>query len=218
MSRLSSFQLRLVFAAVIVAIGVLGGNASSYGATAEWASGLRPVDADVFEKWTTVSEIHAKEAVWLVESGAAQRNPAARSFEALVRTASTQSAMAKLTTVNAFYNRLAYRSDKATYGADTWLTPYRLILTGGGDCEDFALAKMFTLLALGFAPESMQLIVVQDTEKGIPHAVLAVDHAGITWVLDNQSKTVRPWSASMANYKPLYTVGPAAVGIYRTAS
>lgn len=217
MSRLSRRQLRIVFAAVIGAAIVLGGNASSYGATPEWASGLRPVDASVFEKWTTVSEVQAKETVWLVESGAAQRNPAGRRFEALIRTASIQSAMAKLTTVNAFYNRLAYRSDKATYGADTWLTPYRLILTGAGDCEDFALAKLFTLQALGFAPESLHLIVVQDIDKDIPHAVLAVEHAGVTWVLDNRSKTVRPWSYSMVRYKPLYTVGPAAVGIYRSA-
>jgi predicted transglutaminase-like cysteine proteinase len=217
MFRLGSLRLRILFAMLIIAFGAIGGNASSYGAAPEWASDLRPVEAAAFQKWATVAALQAKEAAWLVESGAARRNPAARLFDALIRTASDRSAMAKLTTVNAFYNRLAYRSDRAAFGADTWLTPYRLILTGGGDCEDFALAKLFTLLALGFAPESLHLVVVQDVEKGIPHAVLAVDHAGVTWVLDNRSKTVLPWNRSMANYKPLYTVGPTAVGVYRAA-
>lgn len=217
MSRLGSLQLRILFAVAIVAFGVVGGSASSQGATAAWESDLHPVESGLFDKWTTVAALQAKEARWLVESGVARRNPAARSFEALVRMASAQTAIAKLTIVNAFYNRLSYRPDKATYGADTWLTPYRLILTGGGDCEDFALAKLFTLLALGFAPESLHLVVVRGTETGIAHAVLAVEHAGVTWVLDNRSKTVGPWKSAMANYQPLYTVGPAVVGIYRTA-
>ncbi|MBT5414507.1 MAG: hypothetical protein HOH66_16295 [Rhodospirillaceae bacterium] len=217
MSRLSSFQIRLLFAGIVVLAIVLGGNAPSHGATGEWESGLRPVDARIFEKWAKVSEVYAKETEWLVENAVARRNPAARSFEALIAVASSKSPMAQLTTVNAFFNRLSYRSDAATYGTDTWLTPYRLVLTGGGDCEDFALAKLFTLLRLGVMPDRLHLIVVRDLVKDRPHAVLAVEHAGMTWILDNQSKTVRPWDRSMQDYRPLYTVGPAVAGIYRTA-
>ena len=90
MSRLSSFQIRLLFAGIVVLAIVLGGNAPSHGATGEWESGLRPVDARIFEKWAKVSEVYAKETEWLVENAVARRNPAARSFEALIAVASTR--------------------------------------------------------------------------------------------------------------------------------
>lgn len=51
-----------------------------------------------------------------------------------------------------------------------------------GDCEDYAATKMHRLLALGFAPERMVIMVVL-TERNEPHAVLVIDGEV---VLDNR--------------------------------
>ena len=214
MSRLSSFQIRLLFAGIVVLAIVLGGNAPSHGATGEWESGLRPVDARIFEKWAKVSEVYAKETEWLVENAVARRNPAARSFEALIAVASSKSPMAQLTTVNAFFNRLSYRSDAATYGTDTWLTPYRLVLTGGGDCEDFATSKFFTLLYAGLRNDTMKVVIVNDLNLGIAHAVFAVDTEDGIMILDNQVMAVVP-ADRIYHYRAIYAVDLTGAWVFR---
>lgn len=48
--------------------------------------------------------------------------------------------------VNSAWNGLRYISDSRNYGTkDHWATPAELISHGGGDCEDYALAKYATL-------------------------------------------------------------------------
>ncbi len=87
---------------------------------------------------------------------------------------------------------LAYKSDRSNWGrGDYWATPQEIALRGAGDCEDFAIAKLWLLRSLGFAPEQLQMVVLRDTRRGLYHAVLIAHANGERYVLDNLSKSVR---------------------------
>jgi len=57
----------------------------------------------------------------------------------------------KLKQVNAFFNLNVLFIDDIIHWKteDYWATPLEFLATGAGDCEDFAIAKYFTLLELG---------------------------------------------------------------------
>ncbi len=60
----------------------------------------------------------------------------------------------KLEIVNDFFNRVRFVDDIDHWNKkDYWATPVELLATDAGDCEDYSIAKYFTLKALG-VPES----------------------------------------------------------------
>ena len=65
----------------------------------------------------------------------------------------------KLEAVNTFFNFIEYRKDLAHWGKeDYWATPLEFVVSGAGDCEDFAVAKYFTLLELGVPDEKLLIM------------------------------------------------------------
>ena len=112
---------------------------------------------------------------------------------------------AQLRAVNALANARRYVVDSVNYGTeDYWALPGQF-LANGGDCEDFALFKLYALRALGWPSEALRLVVVQDTQLGQPHAVLAVAMPDGTRILDNQFSEPRS-DADIAHYAPVYSV------------
>lgn len=93
----------------------------------------------------------------------------------------------QIDSVNAFWNNFKYSSDKAVYGEnDHWATPGEFLKNKGGDCEDFALIKYWTLRKLGIPAENMSILVGYRLDRNEAHAVLSVkDDNGKTWILDN---------------------------------
>ncbi|HHQ15168.1 MAG TPA: hypothetical protein ENK16_09060, partial [Chromatiales bacterium] len=76
--------------------------------------------------------------------------------------------------VNRFANTRDYVLDLQNYGLeDYWAVP-REFLSNGGDCEDYAIMKYFSLRWLGFPDSEMRIVVLQDTNLRVPHAVLAL--------------------------------------------
>src|SRR5262249_14927709 len=64
-----------------------------------------------------------------------------------------------------------YRDDAELYGLeDYWASPQETAWNGAGDCEDFAIVKMWMLAALGVAPSTMQVTVVRDSRSNRGHA------------------------------------------------
>lgn len=107
--------------------------------------------------------------------------------------------------VNRYLNRLPYVLDPRNYGVpDYWATPHQF-LTRDGDCEDYAIAKYFSLRALGFAADSLRVLVLQDLNLNTAHAVLVVYIRGRTLILDNQVPTVVD-AASILHYRPIYSI------------
>lgn len=81
----------------------------------------------------------------------------------------------KLELVNDFMNQTPFVSDLEHWGrASYWALPVEFLSTQGGDGEDFAVAKYFTLLALGMPDEKLKLVYARETRvHNQPHMVLA---------------------------------------------
>jgi len=82
--------------------------------------------------------------------------------------------MEKLESVNSFFNRLRFEDDLYLWGKeDYWATPQEMLIINGGDCEDFATAKYFTLRNLMIPDEKMRLTYVKSLRLKKPHMVLS---------------------------------------------
>lgn len=79
----------------------------------------------------------------------------------------------KLEQVNAFFNQLRFIDDIIHWKQeDYWATPVEFLITNGGDCEDFSIAKYYTLKELGVPVERMSLTYVKALELNQAHMVL----------------------------------------------
>lgn len=94
---------------------------------------------------------------------------------------------ARIAGVNAWVNRkVAYTADAKLYGkADHWATAGETLARGKGDCEDYAIAKMAILAAMGVPRADMYLTIARDLVRQDDHAVLIVKHEGRSLLLDN---------------------------------
>ncbi|EJG1802392.1 TPA: transglutaminase-like cysteine peptidase [Vibrio parahaemolyticus] len=80
----------------------------------------------------------------------------------------------QLVGVNDFFNQLYFVDDIKLWGkTDYWATPLEFLGSNGGDCEDFTIAKYFSLLELGIPDSKMRLIYVKAIELNQFHMVLA---------------------------------------------
>lgn len=111
----------------------------------------------------------------------------------------------QLLAINRYANEKDYVLDLENYGIeDYWAIP-RQFLGNGGDCEDFAIAKYFSLRWLGYPRDEMRIVVVQDTNLRVPHAVLAVGREDDALILDNQVSEVLP-DEKVVHYAPVYSI------------
>jgi predicted transglutaminase-like cysteine proteinase len=115
-------------------------------------------------------------------SAAAQRfGPKAvagvRALQPLLAQAASLDEEARLPIVNEFFNRrIVYREDQEVWGqADYWASPLEMLGKGAGDCEDYAIAKYFSLLVTGVPVSKLRLVYVRAQLGGgvQAHMVLA---------------------------------------------
>lgn len=91
--------------------------------------------------------------------------------------------------VNQLWNKKRYVSDSLNFKEkDYWQTPYQFSRLGG-DCEDYAIAKMLTLKELGIKNEMRLLLVKKENNKD--HCVLALDEDDKTWIMDNETNQIK---------------------------
>ncbi|TEW55402.1 hypothetical protein E2R68_06440 [Psychromonas sp. RZ22] len=80
----------------------------------------------------------------------------------------------KLQSINQFFNQLEFSTDQKIWGENNyWATPLEFIGANAGDCEDFALAKYFSLLELGIKDERLRIVMVKAMMINQYHMVLA---------------------------------------------
>lgn len=85
--------------------------------------------------------------------------------------------------VNAALNRrIVFRPE----AGDRWSTASETLSRSTGDCEDYAIAKMQALRALGVPDRDLFVTIGQDLAVRQAHAVLLVRLGGRFWVLDNR--------------------------------
>ena len=114
--------------------------------------------------------------------------------------------MDKITGVNHFLNKKDYIVDPINWGLkDYWATP-RQFNRKNGDCEDYAIAKYLSLKALGIPEMQMRIVVLNDLNLELLHAVLAVyDTTGNIYILDNQIPHVMKHN-DIHHYEPVYSI------------
>jgi len=102
----------------------------------------------------------------------------------------------KLKAVNAFFNtQIRYGEDQDLWGQiDYWASPLETLELGAGDCEDFALAKYFTLRLLGISEQSLRLVYTTLVPAKQAHMVLGFwpDNGVAPLLLDNLHTQILP--------------------------
>jgi predicted transglutaminase-like cysteine proteinase len=94
-------------------------------------------------------------------------------WEELIRSDKKTTDLQKLDKVNRFLNGMEFVSDIDLWGVkDYWATPIQFICKNAGDCEDFAIAKYFTLKAMGVAEEKLNITYVKALQYNMHHVVL----------------------------------------------
>lgn len=113
----------------------------------------------------------------------------------------------QLKAVNRFFNlRLRFRDDIELWRVnDYWATPVEALHRGAGDCEDFAIAKYFSLRQLGVPSEKLRITYVKAVRLNQAHMVLTYyAHPTATpLVLDNLIEAIEP-ADRRADLLPVY--------------
>lgn len=116
----------------------------------------------------------------------------------------------KLRIVNDFFNQIPFVSDEEHWGIrDYWATPVEMLATNGGDCEDFSIAKYFTLLALGVNIDRLRITYVKAMDRNpIDQAHMVLTYYSkpdaIPLVLDNLVPEVKP-ATQRSDLTPVYS-------------
>ncbi len=115
----------------------------------------------------------------------------------LMRNNIDTSAQENLSKVNQFFNMFRFIDDSKLWGVSNyWATPIEFIGVNGGDCEDYSIAKYFTLLELGIPDEKMRITMVKAIELNQYHMVLAYYEtpSAMPLILDNLDGNIKPAS------------------------
>jgi predicted transglutaminase-like cysteine proteinase len=100
----------------------------------------------------------------------------------------------KIKNVNDFFNQVNFIDDIKLWGVKNyWATPIEFIGVNGGDCEDFAIAKYFTLLELGIADQKMRIMMVKALTLNQYHMVVSYYEtpSSVPLILDNIDNRVK---------------------------
>lgn len=101
----------------------------------------------------------------------------------------------KLYQVNNFFNLLRFTDDIKLWGVSNyWATPIEFLGVNAGDCEDFAIAKYFTLLELGVPDNKMRITMVKAVTLNQYHMVVAyyATPSSVPVILDNIDGKIKP--------------------------
>ena len=137
-----------------------------------------------------------------------------RDWQKLLQEGAADAETTKLRRVNEFFNRrVRFSEDQTVWGqSDYWATPVETLGKGAGDCEDFAIAKYFSLLLLGLPVDKLRLIYVQ-ARMGGPGSTISQAHMVLAYysgpsaeplVLDNLIDEVRP-ASRRADLVPVFS-------------
>jgi predicted transglutaminase-like cysteine proteinase len=111
-------------------------------------------------------EAHAWDADRMVRAAAAisqRAEQSARNLRDLMVTLPARDVRARLAALNDHFNRtIEFADDLVVWGReDHWASPVETMSRGAGDCEDYAIAKYFSLVASGVPVSSLRLVYVR---------------------------------------------------------
>jgi predicted transglutaminase-like cysteine proteinase len=163
------------------------------------------------DKWIGVQRMLDDEMVQLAlcegdRDGCA--SPAALKFLDIIDIAKLRDGRARLGEINRAINlSIRATSDLAQHGQiDVWSSPLATFARGGGDCEDYAIAKFVALRRAGIAPDDIRIVIMHDTIQGEHHAVAAARLDGRWLMLDNR-RMAMVRDSDVRNYRPTFVIG-----------
>jgi predicted transglutaminase-like cysteine proteinase len=115
--------------------------------------------------------------------------------------------MGKMEKVNDFFNQTPYASDKQTWGvSDYWATRLEFIGKDRADCEDYVIAKYFTLKELGVPPSKLFMTYAKSLRYKTSHLVLTYYETpkSTPLVLDNYNYKILP-ASTRDDLVPIYS-------------
>ncbi|UCC57378.1 MAG: transglutaminase-like cysteine peptidase [Gammaproteobacteria bacterium] len=141
-------------------------------------------------------------------------------WQQLIRSGNQYSDLEKLRLANDFFNELEFINDAEHWGKeDYWATPLQTLVSNGGDCEDFSIAKYFTLLEMGISPERMRLTYVKALRLNQAHMVLTYFPTpdAEPLVLDNLDAEIRP-ANKRSDLLPVYSFNVSGLWLAKSRS
>lgn len=128
-------------------------------------------------------------------------------WEEMIRHDKNTTDIQKLEKVNQFFNRMEFVNDYELWGVkDYWATPIQFICKNAGDCEDFAIAKYFTLKAMGMSEEKLNVTYVKALHYNMPHMVLTYYYkpGAEPLILDNLINSI-DYASKRTDLAPIFT-------------
>jgi len=182
------------------------GEASAFPAKLFGYSQHAQPDKQALGQWIQALERHIRIDVPEGECTASTFNRChLRNWQAFLDSLKNRSRDQQLDAVNRYANQKDYILDIDNYGVeDYWAVP-REFLYNHGDCEDYAITKLFSLRWLGYPMDDLRIVVLQDTNLRIPHAVLAVADNNDIMIMDNQIHEVIS-HRDIVHYAPVYSI------------
>jgi predicted transglutaminase-like cysteine proteinase len=172
-------------------------------------------DLSPYTKWTDMTRRMKEQKGWEDEDCASSFGTCpVREWRKVLGRAKSSEPKYQLDDVNRFLNRFDYVLDAVNWGGvDYWETP-KEFFQKGGECKDYSIAKYFSLRLLGWTADKLWMIILQDMNLNVTHAVLAAKLGDTTYILDNQVPDMVD-QARIHHYRPIFGLSEAGWVIYR---
>lgn len=142
-----------------------------------------------------------------------------QAWEGQIKASAGSSERDKLNEVNRFFNRqIRFVDDIRLWRQnDYWATPVEMLVKGSGDCEDYSIAKYFTLRRLGIPSDKLRITYVKALNYNQAHMVLTyyASPGAEPLVLDNLINEIKP-ASQRRDLLPVYAFN--AEGLYLPGS
>ena len=132
-------------------------------------------------------------------------------WDSMIESSKNESLLNKIKNVNDFFNQITYKTDAAHWKQkDYWATPFEFMGTGAGDCEDYAIAKYFSLIKLGIPDDKLRITYViykkANSRFEQAHMVLTYYHktGAEPVILDNINRRLE-LASNRDDFKPVYS-------------
>lgn len=124
----------------------------------------------------------------------------------------------KIVLVNNYFNNLTYSEDPRLWGMDDyWANPLEFIGARGGDCEDYSIAKYYTLMELGVEEKKLRLAYVKAVDYNAFHMVTLYfpTPKADPLVLDNIKSSILPGS-KRTDLIPVYSFDAKSIWVMKS--
>jgi predicted transglutaminase-like cysteine proteinase len=157
--------------------------------------------------WTEKSGIPESVIRWVEDRYGGDARERVEDWNALIHRYKNSDEKIKLTVVNDFFNDVPYYSDYRLWGQkDYWATPIEMLAEDGGDCEDYAIAKYYTLRQMGVDDTKLRISYVKALRLNEAHMVLTYYEtpSSVPLVLDNVETYIEK-ATERTDLEPVYS-------------